>query len=232
MSYEPWKDKKIRKRFLRKIAFCEHGRQCKVCCWPYTTTKPNIYGQFYVSGNHEKGNRVAIRAHVFMYQLVYGEILFRIEDRLFVCHECDNPPCCNYHHLYVGTNLDNVRDAIERGRHVYPPDSVGINNPAHKVTDEDIAYIVQLRQEGYTQQVIADTIGLSRGHVSKILRGKLWGHIDASQDDRNTRYKYSTEQVADVFSLHAEGHTHRAIARIVGMSNTHVYNLLSGRRKA
>lgn len=37
------------------------------------------------------------------------------------CHYCDNPPCCNARHLYVGTQADNIRDAMVRGRHVPPP---------------------------------------------------------------------------------------------------------------
>ncbi len=32
-------------------------------------------------------------------------------------HCCDNPPCENVEHLYEGTQRDNVRDMIQRGRH-------------------------------------------------------------------------------------------------------------------
>lgn len=32
------------------------------------------------------------------------------------CHTCDNPPCCNPAHLYVGTRKQNVADAVERRR--------------------------------------------------------------------------------------------------------------------
>lgn len=44
-----------------------------------------------------------------------------IDDPLsYVCHHCDNPPCCNPDHLFVGTPADNRRDAMAKGRAVMP----------------------------------------------------------------------------------------------------------------
>ena len=45
-----------------------------------------------------------------------------IPDGMLICHHCDNPPCINPDHLFLGTDADNVQDAIDKGRR---PHNVG-----------------------------------------------------------------------------------------------------------
>jgi hypothetical protein len=54
---------------------------------------------------------------------------------LDVLHKCDNPPCCNPAHLFAGTNDDNVRDKVQKGRQHRP---IGRLNGRAKLTDEQI----------------------------------------------------------------------------------------------
>lgn len=53
------------------------------------------------------------RGHRLVWTLIYGPIV----DGLFVLHSCDNTKCLNPSHLRLGTNSDNVRDAVTRKRH-------------------------------------------------------------------------------------------------------------------
>jgi hypothetical protein len=52
-------------------------------------------------------------AHRVAWMLAHGEI----PDGLCVLHRCDNPPCINIDHLFLGTHADNVADKMAKGRH-------------------------------------------------------------------------------------------------------------------
>jgi hypothetical protein len=45
-----------------------------------------------------------------------------IPEGMHVLHRCDNPPCFNPHHLFLGTDLDNFQDRLKKGRAPRRPD--------------------------------------------------------------------------------------------------------------
>ena len=75
-------------------------------CWEYTGYLEGGYGRMRFKGKAELVSRISIR--VFK----PGEYI----ECLNVLHTCDNPKCFNPDHLYMGTQTQNGKDSVERGR--------------------------------------------------------------------------------------------------------------------
>lgn len=93
---------------------------------------------------------------------------------LFVCHSCDNPPCYNLAHLFLGTNSDNVADAVRKGRM-----AKGSSNASAKLTEEAVVLIRQrYKAGGIRQRDLAAEYGVTRPTISRAL-SNAWQHVEA-----------------------------------------------------
>lgn len=101
-------------------------------CWPWPGNITNAgYGS--TQGLLKKTSST----HRLAWELAYGPI----PPGLCVLHKCDNRPCCNPAHLFIGTQADNARDRNTKGR-TRPPR--GEANGQAKLT-EDIVRSLRAR---------------------------------------------------------------------------------------
>ena len=91
----------------------------------------------------------------------------------YVLHRCDNPPCINLEHLWLGDNRDNVADMVAKKRHAR-----GQWNGGAKLTNDQVQQIRKLLDEGVLTQIeIAEKFGITQTTVSNIKRGISWGWL-------------------------------------------------------
>lgn len=93
----------------------------------------------------------------------------RIPPRRVVRHSCDVPPCCNPRHLSLGTQADNLREMVERGR-----SARGERNARARLSMADVDHIRALCDAGELQREAARRYGVTQQQVSKIIRGENW----------------------------------------------------------
>ena len=137
-------------------------------CWEFAGNRDRRgYGR--LSG----GGRRMTFAHRMAYRAWSGPL----PDDALVCHECDNPPCINPAHLYLGTQGDNMGDAYRRGR-----TARGERQGGHVLTEEEVLRIlVRYRGGGVTQRALAAEYGVTQAAVNKIVLRRNWAHITDEQ---------------------------------------------------
>jgi HNH endonuclease len=96
-----------------------------------------------------------------------------IPEGLDVLHRCDNPPCRNIEHLFLGTSADNVADMDAKGRRRC---LAGETNPFAKLTDATVREIRAIPFE-VPQHVVAAMYGIHQRTVGRIRSRQRWAHL-------------------------------------------------------
>jgi hypothetical protein len=143
-------------------------------CWEWRHSRqPNSrYGRLSLFGRVTTTHRIA-------YTLFCGPI----PTGLHVLHRCDNPPCCNPAHLFLGTHRENVLDSIRKGRRhaqrhprlvklllirAYPK--------RIKLSPDSVRQIRQLAQT-MSLRKLAVCFGVNHKTIHRALNGQTWKSV-------------------------------------------------------
>jgi hypothetical protein len=131
-------------------------------CWQWTGPRHTITGRGLFSGPEK-----LVQAHRFAYELWAGPIPLG----MLVLHTCDNGAggCVNPHHLYVGTQADNMRDRKERSG---PYVNGRKKRPKEKLTTDEVREIRRLVASGVPRSVAGRQFGVTRWTASAIASGR------------------------------------------------------------
>lgn len=147
-----------KERFLARILPTYSG------CWIWV-------GDTFVAGYGRLGvNGIQVLAHRLSWELHRGPI----PRGLLVMHSCDDPECVNPEHLSLGTDADNSRDKIAKGRANAPRGALA---GRAKLTEGQVREMRILHKFGIRVQWLARHYCVNAGTVSHILSGKNWKHV-------------------------------------------------------
>lgn len=140
-------------------------------CWEWSGGKTSKqtgrnYGVVWINGERWKTHRLA-----WVYE--FGPI----PRGMNVCHKCDNPPCCNPSHLFIGTTKDNVADCLAKGR---GNKERGIDRYNATLTEEDVREIrsrYKARTKDNSGRALAKEFGVGTTMISAIVCRNRWKHI-------------------------------------------------------
>jgi hypothetical protein len=136
-------------KFWSKVAVTANPSKC--WNWLASTHTESGYGQVALNGRQSRAHRAA-------WFYAYGK-----HPSQNLLHSCDNRLCVNPDHLREGTQKENYRDAVDRGR-----------MPQIKLSEADV---LNIRSDLRSSTIIGATYGISARHARKVRRRKAWPSV-------------------------------------------------------
>jgi len=153
-----------------------------LACWEWQRSRTDRggYGKLWRDGK-------LVRAHRVAWELTYGQI----PEGSLVLHRCDNPPCCNPAHLFLGTHQDNHADMHAKGRYMTAKRRSGYRASARKLRGRaglsgerngravlSALQVADIRARylagGISQSRLGSEYGVSQVMISHIVLGRSW----------------------------------------------------------
>ena len=132
-------------------------------CWEWLGSRAGGgYSQYSFGGER-------MRAHRFAFWIATGHQ----PGALQVNHHCDNPGCVNPRHLWLGTQRENMQDAVSKGRMAH-----GERNASAKLTEVQVLEIRRKYAGGTVlQRELAVEYGVSASNICRIVTRKKWAQV-------------------------------------------------------
>lgn len=157
--------KPLRDRLIKKILLEPYTG-----CWVFVGCRlPSGYGRIKADGERKE-----VLAHRASWQVHKGAI----PDGMCVLHRCDNPPCINPDHLFLGTFADNYLDMVSKGRArcaSEQPKTRGSKHWKAKLTETQVREIIARKSE--SRKSLASEFGTSARYISSIVCGHKWKYL-------------------------------------------------------
>ena len=129
-------------------------------CWLWTSALSRNYGAFWLNGRYQRAHRVSWQLYVG--KIPGGQVL----------HRCDTPLCVNPSHLFLGSQSDNIRDAVQKGRVLTFP--LGERHPNSKLTEQQVN---EIRRSRTSQRTMARCYHVSQSQIGRVRRQQDWRHV-------------------------------------------------------
>lgn len=192
--------KSILERFVSKMKIMDGG------CWEWKGSKDRDgYGLFFC-------NNSRYRAHRCSYRIFVGDFA----TDLVICHKCDNPKCVNPRHLWPDTQENNMKDKVEKRRHVF-----GENHPSAKLTEVQVRNIMGSPKPAAD---LAKQYKVSIEAIYDIWSCRRWVHLKLERLWRNTRL-----DDAAVIDIRESDEVARVMAAKHGVSPKTIHRVRSGK---
>lgn len=164
------------------------GQGPKGDCWEWTGYQAKRYGKDTGYGRLKAivapGVKALLTAHRVSWEIAHGTI----PEGQCVCHSCDNPPCVNPRHLFLGSNIENTADRVAKGRsaqgdrsgrrlhpETYPR---GEQHPLAELTKEQVQVIRFLHSQGRAIRSLARQFGRGKSTITKVVKRETWREVE------------------------------------------------------
>ena len=139
-------------------------------CWNCKNTSINVWGYPQSTINYVTNY---VYRHIFRLEVLKIGLKDKLPHGTCIRHICNNKLCINPNHLKLGTQMDNIQDAVLTG--VFQK---GENNSNSKLTENNVRLIKNCyRLKIKNQRELSEIFDVSQALISDIISGKKWGNI-------------------------------------------------------